>query len=471
MKGIKLGFLIVSLTSLFLIVLFNSFSIAQDSSDVAFIDSSIYPEFEKSDKVSVIVKLVDNVGSNDINKIKKASVINIKGLADEMSVFKQGFEIVYEYPAFNSLSAMVSRDSLEALGNSDLVESVNLDDVLYTQLQQSLPLINATQAWNVVVGMPYSNLTGNLTGAGLPVCVIDTGVDYTHPALGGVYGTKVYSGYDFVNNDYDPRDDNGHGTHVAGIIAANGMINSTTWIKGVAPDARIIAVKSCNAAGTCPTSSVLAGLNHCLTVINPGKLAAISMSLGNLMNHNSSNCPTTYNAAINTAFANGVPVVVASGNQGFKNGISYPACSPNATSVGMTYDASSTLNMGWNVWNGTCTDSSIVADKVSCASNSGSNLDLMAPGARIDSTASSVGLACHVLISNPLVSRCSGTSMATAHVSGAIVLMKQKYFTRLGNVNSYTSIKLESLLKGSGIPVVDLGNGLTFPRLSLNRVL
>ena len=80
------------------------------------------------------------------------------------------------------------------------------------------------------------------TGKNVKVAIVDTGIDYTHPDLGGCFGKacKVQIGYDFVNNDEDPMDDNGHGTHVAATAAGNGVL------KGVAPDAIIYSYKVCD---------------------------------------------------------------------------------------------------------------------------------------------------------------------------------------------------------------------------------
>lgn len=466
MKGLKFSLAAILAISV-LIVVFNPLSFAKGNNlkSEAFVDYKIYDQFKESEKITVIVELAENTKFSNIEKVVKLSNENIDLLLDELNSVDGSFELVYRYPSFNSLAVEVDSKGLEFLRDSPSVKSIHSDEVLYTQLQESLPLINATHAWN------YVTASGNQTGLWQTVCVIDTGVDYTHPALGngafGTYNNKVMAGYDFVNNDSDPLDDNGHGTHVAGIIAANGMINSTTWIKGVAPDAKLIAIKSCSATGSCLTSKVLAGINHCMTVIHPKKLAAISMSLGTLSAYNSSSCPTTYNAAINSAVSFGVPVVAASGNQGNKTGISSPACSPNATSVGMTYDA----NNGPVPWiaPANCIDMTTWADKVACGGNSGPNLDLMAPGSRIISTASSIGTACGAGGLN-LFASCSGTSMAAPHVAGSIALMKQHY-SRWVSVDAtmqiYIVAKIESLLKSNGVPVVDNGNNITFPRLSL----
>ena len=86
------------------------------------------------------------------------------------------------------------------------------------------------------------------TGQGVKVGIIDTGIDYTHPELAAAYA----GGYDFFNNDSDPFDDNGHGTHVAGIIAAqmNGQ-----GVVGVAPGASLYAYKVLGADGSATTAA------------------------------------------------------------------------------------------------------------------------------------------------------------------------------------------------------------------------
>src|ERR1051325_7082880 len=82
-----------------------------------------------------------------------------------------------------------------------------------------------------------------ITGKGQAVAILDTGVDYNHPALGGGWGRTVIGGYDFVNNDSDPMDENGHGTEVAGMIAAKTFWYGGYRYRGIAPGAKIVAVR------------------------------------------------------------------------------------------------------------------------------------------------------------------------------------------------------------------------------------
>src|SRR5439155_19406028 len=84
----------------------------------------------------------------------------------------------------------------------------------------------------------------SITGKGVTVAVIDTGIDYNSPELGGGYGAgkKVIGGYDFYANDADPMDGSGHGTNVASVIAANSYTGDGVTYRGVAPDAKLVAL-------------------------------------------------------------------------------------------------------------------------------------------------------------------------------------------------------------------------------------
>ena len=137
--------------------------------------------------------------------------------------------------AFNGAAIDVAPEAIDDIRALPYVEGVYPDVKVHAVLFQSARLIGADQVW-----AQYG-----VTGLGVRVAIVDTGVAYTHPDLGGCLGAtcKVIRGYDFVNGDSNPRDDHGHGTHVAGIVAANGVV------RGIAPDARLLAYKVLNANG------------------------------------------------------------------------------------------------------------------------------------------------------------------------------------------------------------------------------
>ncbi|MBV8520280.1 MAG: S8 family serine peptidase [Acidobacteria bacterium] len=149
-------------------------------------------------------------------------------------------------------------------------------------------------------------------GDGVRVAIIDTGIDYTHPALGGHFGPgyKVAGGHDFVNDDDDPFDDNGHGTHVAGIIAAD----SDTLI-GVAPHATLYAFKVLNSGGGGTTDDIIAGIERAADPNGDGDpsdhVDVANMSLGGF-----GNADDPQSRAVDNAVAAGVVMCIAAGNAG-----------------------------------------------------------------------------------------------------------------------------------------------------------
>lgn len=137
------------------------------------------------------------------------------------------------------------------------------------------------------------------------VAVIDTGVDYTHEDLSG----RVILGYDYVNNDPDPMDDNGHGTHVAGIIAAKR--DNGKGVAGVAPNWRIYAVKVLSASGWGTWGNIVAGI---IEAANRPEVKIINLSLGGYVRYGSAEWDTICNA-VAYASVKGKIVVAAAGNE------------------------------------------------------------------------------------------------------------------------------------------------------------
>ena len=120
---------------------------------------------------------------------------------------------------------------------------------------------------------PVQPIADSSSGDGISIGVIDTGIDYLHEAFGGGFGPgfTVIGGYNFVGNNSDPRDDNGHGTHVAGIIAGN-----APSFKGIAPGYRLFAYKALDAEGNGTTSMVLAAIEQAIK----DSVQIINLSLG-----------------------------------------------------------------------------------------------------------------------------------------------------------------------------------------------
>ncbi|MBP1994966.1 S8 family peptidase [Paenibacillus eucommiae] len=221
--------------------------------------------------------------------------------------------------------------------------------------------IMAPQTWNKSVGSRVS------------IGVIDTGIDYNHPDL----SQAISRGINLINRNLLPFDDNGHGTHIAGTIAA---ASSNGGIVGVAPRAIIHPVKAFDHNGSAYVSDIIAGIDWCVH----NDLDIINMSFG----------MKTYNKSLEYAVLNayhaGKIIVASSGNDGHKASIDYPARFTQVVSVGATTRSS----------------------KIAPFSNRGSRIDIYAPGDRIYSS-----------WLHGKYNELSGTSMATAHVSGVIALM------------------------------------------------
>ena len=295
------------------------------------------------------------------------------------------------------------------------VTKVEEDYEVHTTIMDAIPLIRGLQTQITAAGL-------SATGAGVRVCVIDTGIDSN--AL--MYSTRIdaAAGWDFVNNDSNPEDDNGHGSHVAGTVL--GGTNATTSsclgtqnVQGVAPQATLIGIKVLDSAGSGSFSNVIAGINRCASTTLPGGQAdVINMSLGG--GQFSGTCDTdTAAQAANNAVTAGVVVVASAGNDGFTNATGTPACGSKVIAVAATYDKNypncdfpSQTSFNWGI----CIDNNPVVDQRVCFSNRSTKIDVAAPGCIIFSDDSTVAAG------TGLVGFC-GTSQASPHVAGLAALI------------------------------------------------
>lgn len=182
-----------------------------------------------------------------------------------------------------------------------------------------IPLVRAVELWSLG------------TGRGIRVGIVDTGVDLTHPDLAGNYK----GGRDFFNNDDDPQDGNGHGTHVAGTVAA---LDNDLGVVGVAPEAEIFALKILSDQGSTPPILYASNIIKVIDFAIEKRLHILNLSLG-CEDPADSNCKasTMENEAFERAAAAGILVVAAAGN-GFgelqSDFISFPAAYPSVLAVG-----------------------------------------------------------------------------------------------------------------------------------------
>lgn len=357
-------------------------------------------------------------------------------------------QVVHKYETVPFLALEVDLDALgvlEALASRGLVVKIEEDKLVAPTLAESTPLVEANQAW----------LTGS-DGTGRVIAILDTGVDKNHPFLSGkVIEEACYSSNGSCPNGLTSQIGSGsgvpctfaplgcrHGSHVAGIAAGSG-----TSFSGVARNANLMSVQVFSASTSCRsweenpcprafTSDLIAGLERVFTLRSTHNFASVNMSIGG--GQYFSNCDSeSIKPAIDNLRSVGIATVISSGNNGFSNALSYPACVSTAVSVGSTDDGS----LG------------TTANRISSFSNSASFLSLLAPGQWINSS-----------IPGGSFEDFQGTSMAAPHVAGTWAVLKQAKPTA-----SVTEIL--TALQNTGLPVTDSRNGITKPRIRVFQAL
>ncbi|HYO09137.1 MAG TPA: S8 family serine peptidase [Tepidisphaeraceae bacterium] len=234
-----------------------------------------------------------------------------------------------------------------------------------------------------------------ITGKGQAVAVIDTGIDYTNPLLGGGFGPghRVVGGWDFVSDDADPMDTYGHGTEVAGVIGASGFDLNGTHYAGVAPECNLVALRVDAADDLVPDTRIEEALKWVIDHRAEFNIVAANISFGS--GHYAGTHTSVYSDELKTLRGLGVFVAASSGNNGVSKpyGVEYPAADANVFAVGAV-DA---------------------FDVITEFTERGPNLDLLAPGDDVPTTS---------LGPEPF-DTASGTSFAVPFVTGAVALMRQ----------------------------------------------
>jgi len=272
------------------------------------------------------------------------------------------------------------------------------------QIKGTKPQPPETLTWNI--DRVDADLSWAIsTGDSVKVGVIDTGIDLKHPDL----KANIKGGYNAINPLKSPNDDNGHGTHVAGIIAA---LDNDIGIIGVGPQIDLYAIKVLNANGSGYLSDVIEGLDW---AVNNG-MQVVNMSLGT-----SQDVPSFHEAIINVYNA-GVTIVAAAGNTG--GSVVYPAAYPEVIAV-------------------SATDQN---NQIASWSSRGPEIDLSAPGVSIYST-----------YKNQSYATLSGTSMAAPHVTGAAALIIDTKKCDLNLDNICTPAEVKQRLEQTALDLGDSG--------------
>ena len=307
--------------------------------------------------------------------------------SEEKLVHDNGGKVKKTFRLISAVSANMSDENITKLKKDPKVAYVETDSVYKISDEY-------TNSWGVShIGSQPVHSSG-ITGTGVKIAVLDTGIVSTHQDLKNNY----VDGIDIYNNDSNPWDDNCiaylspcHGTHVSGTIAAelNGL-----GVVGVAPNAGIYAVKVAHADGSSRTSYIISGIEWAMT--NNMNIISISMSCtpGPL-----DPCASiALNDSINNAYNSGILIVAAGGNTKGAT-VTYPAVYPNVVAV-------------------TATDSN---DQRASFSPIDAKIELAAPGVNINSTD------CAVVQASTCISDgygiLSGTSMAAPHVTGVAALV------------------------------------------------
>ncbi|MBU4266126.1 MAG: S8 family serine peptidase [Candidatus Altiarchaeales archaeon] len=299
-------------------------------------------------------------GNSEDNGKGKRVIADTTSSIDKFIFRMKGCTIVHE---LNDATALKCPAGVQ-------IEGAFEDKVYHITDMDANVQINADDVWSL-----------SYTGEGVTVAVLDTGIDTDHPELVG----DIVGGQSFVEYTTSYEDDHSHGTHVSGIITADGVGGTPLgYAKGVAPDAGIWMAKVCDSGGSCYLSDIAAAIQH-VVYNTPYKIMSISLGGGNFAGEN---CDGDYLASkVNWAVSEGVTVVAAAGNDRFY--VSSPACASGAIAVGAV-DKNSLM---------------------ASFSNFGTSLDIVAPGVSIYSS---------------IIDRYdswSGTSMSTPHVSAVVALV------------------------------------------------
>ncbi len=320
------------------------------------------------------------------------------------------------HKVFFGASVKTPRALIGEIARLPYVKRVHRVKQVQAHLMESVSLIQADSVWSAF----------ETQGDSVVVAIIDTGIDFDHPALGGGFGPgfKVIGGYDTINDDDNPDDDHGHGTHVAGIVAANG-----DSIRGVAPNALLMAFKALNQNGFGDDDAIIAAIERTVDPNNDGdfsdRVDIANMSLGGF-----GHPEDAMSTAVNNAVQLGVVFSISAGNRFGFGTIGSPGTAASAITVGAS-DKDDMI--------------APFSSKGPAARTQALKPELLAPGVQILSADLKEDFIAY-----------NGTSMSAPHVAGVAALLKSIHpdwtpaQIKSAIVNTAVDLELEAMIQGNG---------------------
>ncbi|MEE2675218.1 MAG: S8 family serine peptidase, partial [Myxococcota bacterium] len=371
------------------------------------------------------------------------------------AVPRRSFELRRRYRNLSGMAGWARPEAIAALERHPDVERVYLDARIEPAMTEGAALLGSDQV-----------VAAGFTGQGVNIALVDTGVDRDHIRL----ADDVVAEECFCDNDPDigvgccpaggetqsgpgaAEDDIGHGTGMAGV-----MTSSRSGRPGISPDTGIVALRVLSASGGGNASDIDAALDWILTNHLAFDIRVVNMSLSDQGEYDDSSAFPCSGSITQQAIANlvaaGVTVVAASGNNGYDDGISFPACIPEVISAGGVYDA----DLGGVTWpcldppscSESCTDNPVSEGAFVCQANAGPLLDVLAP----NWSTRTLGL-------NDSNAILGGTSISSAYVSAEAALL-------LSVDPTLTPAGVRSLLSGHGSMVTNPDDGSSYRRTDL----
>ncbi|MEG3530163.1 S8 family peptidase [Bacillus paranthracis] len=333
--------------------------------------------------------------------IKKDYLIMFNNTVDEQLIIKHGGVIKETFENLPIIKAEFSYNPEKVIKHNSNVSEVEVDQTIKAlgdSNTQTNPSMTQSKSINTI---PF-------TGKGVSVAILDSGIDTEHTDL------KIKDGISFVENHPSFDDDNGHGTHLAGIVAAQ---DNELGMTGIAPNVDLYAVKVLDKYTNGKYSTVVKGIDWAIE----HNVNIVLMSLGGKKES------AFFKEAMDKAYQKGILLIASAGNEGYKDGntISYPAKFQSVVAVGA-------LDKN---------------DARGFLSSKGDELELMAPGVDILSTWKDGNYRLD-----------SGTSMAAAHVAGVASLIFEK--------NPYLSNKQVREIMNKA--AISLGNAFEYGNGKIN---